>query len=256
MSYFLFFTCFRCSLGTLDGPTWSSLKITLLLVSWMQQWLHESWYVNLRTYNADLWDCLVMREQPLIASFSVWHNAGHDSSPEYVVGNINTEPHFPRGYWGGWSVAPMGVNDSSPMVAEEMSRHNPVEDKGVQNLDDQTFNSSVNCWMLCMTWVKPIVLEWYNLSDDLVQLGGYAFAIIQFVKMTLYVVGIVLYNLFKWFCILMGLYCTIYICWTGIFSWYNGVSCVVQFIYVELIYFLGLLEWEDNRVGMVMGGLI
>ena len=131
----------------------------------------------------------------------------------------------------------MGVNDSSPMAAEEMTRHNPVEDTGVQNLDDQTFSSSVNCWMSCVTWVKSIVLEWYNLSVGLVQLGGHAFAIIWFVEKILYVVGIMLYNSSEGFCMLIGLYCTIYICWTGIFSWYYGVSCVVQFIYVKFIYF-------------------
>jgi hypothetical protein len=40
-------------------------------------------------------------------------------------------------------------------------------------------------------------MEGYNLSDGYVQLGGYAFAIIQFVGMILYVNGIVMYNLFK-----------------------------------------------------------
>ncbi len=55
-------------------------------------------------------------------------------------------------------------------------------------------------------------MEGYNLSDGYVQLEGYAFAIIQFVGMILYVNGIVMYNLFKRFCMLMGLCCTIYIC--------------------------------------------
>ncbi len=142
---------------------------------------------------------------------------------------MNTEPHFPGGYWGGWSVAPMGVNDSSPMAAEEMSRHNQVEEIGVQNLDNQTFNSSVNCLMSCVTWIKSIVMEGYNLSDGYVQLGGYAFAIILFVGMILYVNGIVMYNLFKRFCMLLGFCCTIYICWTCIFSlsfWYE-LCCTI-----------------------------
>ncbi len=56
------------------------------------------------------------------------------------------------------------------------------------------------------------MMEGYNLSDGYVQLGGYAFAIIQFVGMILNVNGIVMNNLFKGFCMLLGLCCTIYIC--------------------------------------------
>jgi hypothetical protein len=48
-------------------------------------------------------------------------------------------------------------------------------------------------------------MEGYNLSDGYVQLGGYAFAIIQFVGMILYVNGIVMYNMFEGFCMLVGM---------------------------------------------------
>ncbi len=64
-----------------------------------------------------------------------------------------------------------------------------------------------------------------------------------------------MYNLFKGFCMLMGLCCTIYICWTCIFFCRFGMSCAVQFIYVKLIYFLGFLEWEETCV-VVWGGLM
>ena len=79
-----------------------------------------------------------------------------------------------------------------------------------------------------------------------------------------------LYNLSGWFCMLMGLWCTICLkdficCWDCVvqFTYVElvyflcrfGMSCVVQFIYVELIYFLGFLEWEESCV-VVRGGLM
>ncbi len=85
-------------------------------------------------------------------------------------------------------------------------------------------------------------MEGYNLSDGYVQLGGYAFAIIQFVGMMLSVNGIVMYNLFKGFCMMLGLCLQFTYVELVYFLCRFGMSCVVQFIYVELIYFLGFLE--------------
>ncbi len=116
------------------------------------------WYDTFCMWDFLLDTCLTKREQPLIDCFTISTKAGHDSRPRYVVGNMLRDQFFPGGYFSGWSVAPMGVEDLSPMAVEPISRHCPIE-IGMQNSDDQTFKLSVSPWMSRVSLVKSIEMK-------------------------------------------------------------------------------------------------